>query len=610
MSEHPDPAAGAPVRVSRRALLRRAAVAGSAAALAPVMTRPAAAAAATGGTAGAGAGIAGRAATGPLQLARIWSPDGGVPLGLDATHRVFADGSVEVLLWPGDLSRVRAAGLRVEITVPDLAARDRAAAGAAPRRPLALPPQPGETTDYRRLAEVEADLRRLATEHPTKARLLELPFTTFEGRRVLGLEIARDVHHVDGRPTFSVDGVHHAREWPAVEMSIMWAFDLLLNDGKDARITGILDNVRTIVVPVVNPDGFNHSRETAAGTGAEGTALGGRGQYWRKNRRSLTDYFAGEGLGLAEGAAGAKYPDPVRGQDAYGVDPNRNYGYTWGRPGSSSSDIHSQSHRGDAPFSEPESRNIAWLMTTRHITGSLTHHTYANEIIWPWANEMGPAPDAGLYAALGAAMAKFNGYTARKYNTSEGTTPDAFYGAVASISYLFEHGASEFHPAYAGFIPQTYAKNRDAFILATEELAMAPDRRSPRTDLPAALLGSGGSRRLHHAVVRGRVVDAAGRGVAAELVTRKRFDSPLWLFGNGVAPGGRKTHEEIFEARTRTLPDGTFEWHMNPSTRPHVQRDGTTESYELTVLADGAGTARRITLGRGDVLDLGDLTLS
>jgi hypothetical protein len=209
MSDHPDHDADAPIRVSRRALLRRAAVAGSAAALAPVITRPGAAAAAAAGP--AGAVTAGHAATAPLQLARVWATDGGVPLGLDATHRVFADGSVEVLLWPGDLAHVRAAGLRVEITVPDLAARDSAAAGSAPRRPVGLPAQPGETTDYRQLAEVEADLRRLATEHPSKARLLELPFTTFEGRRVLGLEIARDVQRVDGRPTFSVDGVHHAR---------------------------------------------------------------------------------------------------------------------------------------------------------------------------------------------------------------------------------------------------------------------------------------------------------------------------------------------------------------------------------------------------------------
>ena len=572
-------------RVSRRALLRGGAVTGSALAVSAAL--PSAPA------------VAVPRPSAPVQvdepLRRARVRGAGELLGsLDVTHRTFADGAVEIVLWPGDLERLRTAGASVEVVPGPLPV----GAPAAGLRTPGLRAQPGERTDYRRLADVEADLRKLAADHPTKARLFELPFQTFEGRKVIGIEIARDVQAVDGRPTFHVDGVHHAREWPAVEMSIMWAFDLLESDGADPRITTILDNVRTTIVPVVNPDGFNHSRETAAGQGGEGVVAGGQGQYWRKNRRSLTD------AGLS-GDPGT--PAPLRGLDAYGVDPNRNYAYTWGRAGSSSSDITSQSHRGDAPFSEPESRNIAWLSTTRHVTGSLSHHTYANEIIWPWANEMGEAPDAALFTDLGSAMATFNGYRARKYNTSEGTTPDHFYGSVSGISFLFEHGASEFHPAYASFIPATYAKNREAFLLATEELALLPEQRSPRTDLPAGLTTASGGRRLHHGVLRGRVVDSAGRGVQAELVTRKRYQSPLWLFGDGKAPGGRKVHEEIFEARTVTAPDGTFTWHLNPSTRPHVQLEGRTESYELTVLSPAGGTARRVTLGRGDILDLGDV---
>jgi hypothetical protein len=572
-------------RISRRDLLRRGAIAGAGLVAAAGLPSPAL------------AGTRESVTDEVLRLARVWPGRSGLPAGLDDTHRVFADGSIEVLLWPGDLERVRAAGARVAITESDVVAGGKAAGVSRGVRTPGLRLQPGERSDYRRLAEVEADLRKLAEDHPGTARLFELPFTTFEGRRVIGLEIARDVHGIDGRPTFHVDGVHHAREWPAVELSIMWAYDLLENDGKDPRITAIVDNVRTTVVPVVNPDGFNHSRETVAGQGQEGVALGGRGQYWRKNRRSLTDYFAGDGLGLAEGPTGSQYPAQARGFDAYGVDPNRNYAYTWGRPGSSSSDIHSQAHRGDAPFSEPESRNIAWLMTTRHITGALTHHTYANEIIWPWANEMGDVPDGDLFQALGSAMASYNGYRARKYTTSEGTTPDAFYGAVSSICFLFEHGTSEFHPAYLSYIPVTYSKNRDAFILATEELAMLPELRAT-SSLP---------RTLNHSVLRGRVVNGSGAGVQAELVTRKRFQSPLWLWGDGTAPGGRKEHEEIFEARTRTGPNGKFEWHVNPSTRPHVQRDGGVETYELAVLSPAGGTARTVPVARGEVLELGDI---
>jgi hypothetical protein len=543
----------------------------------------------------------------PLRLARAWFGDAG-PGGFDVTHRTFEDGSVEVLLWPGDLDRVIAAGVRVEVVEEDLVLRDARAAAAAAARPAGLPLQPGETGGaYRTLADHDADLRDLATRFPDTARLLELPFITFEGRTVLGLEIARDVHGpADGRPTFAVDGLHHAREWPAGELAIMFAFDLLEGDGVDPRITRLLDHVRTVLVPVVNPDGFHHSRSAAAetpGGAAEGVLLGGRGAYWRKNRRSFTDHFAADGLVVDGGHS--QYPQPVRGSDAYGVDPNRNYAFTWGRPGSSSNDVHSQSHRGDAPFSEPESRNLAWLMTTRHITGALSHHTGAVEIIWPWATEMGEAPDAATYQALGEALGAINGYRARKYGTSEGTTPDHFYGSTATLCVLFEN-ASSFHPDYPSTIPALYAVNRDAFLLLAEELCLEPELRAP-AEVGPALTAPDGGRVRHHAVITGQVVDADGVGVPATLTTRKRYQSPLWLLGDGNAPGGRRVHEEVAEASISTAADGTFTWLVNPSTRPHVQQAGGTESYELAVSSAAGGTVRHLTLARGDVLDLGRL---
>ncbi len=517
---------------------------------------------------------------GPVALARAWFGADG-PGRFDTTHRVFADGSTEVLLWPGDAARLDARGVRYET------AELSTLLGPAQARPADLPLQPGEVDAYRTLAQHEADLRALAQAHPHTSRLIELPHITFEGRRVLALEIARDVHaDADGRPTLHVDGLHHAREWPAGEMAIMFAVDLLTADGTDPRVTRILDSVRTVVVPVVNPDGFHHSRSAAAETpgGSEALVLGGRGAYWRKNRRSFTDHYAAEGLVSDSGQQ--TYPAPVRGTDAYGVDPNRNYAYTWGRPGSSANDAHSQSHRGDVPFSEPESRNIAWLMTTRHVTGAMTHHTFAGEIIWPWANEMGEAPDADLYAAIGAQAAALNGYRARKYNTSEGTTADHFYGSTSTLCYLFEHGRQGFHPDYVSTIPAMYAANRDAFLLLAERLCIDTDT---------------------HCVLTGRVVDAAGEGVQATLTTRRRYQSPLWLFGDGSTPGGRTVEEEVFEASITTSADGTFTWHLNPSTRPHVLLEGRTESWELAVSTGQAGTVRHLTLDRGTRLDLGDL---
>ena len=108
-------------------------------------------------------------------------------------------------------------------------------------------------------------------------RPITLPFKTNEGREVQGVEITSDVWNWrDGKPVYLQMGVHHAREWPSGEHAMEFAFDLAMNYGKDARITRLVDKVRTVVVPVVNPDGFNLSREAPVDlrdvTGTEGDA--------------------------------------------------------------------------------------------------------------------------------------------------------------------------------------------------------------------------------------------------------------------------------------------------------------------------------------------------
>ena len=129
-------------------------------------------------------------------------------------------------------------------------------------------------------------------------------------------------------------GVHHAREWPAGELTMEWAIELINGYKKgDARATNVVRNSRNIVVPIVNPDGFEASRNAGeiAGQGGgrdetvddtaylvAGATTGG--EYRRKNCRLPDDSAAGNcttSVGLAEN----------------GVDPNRNYGGLWGGPG-------------------------------------------------------------------------------------------------------------------------------------------------------------------------------------------------------------------------------------------------------------------------------------
>ena len=133
-------------------------------------------------------------------------------------------------------------------------------------------------------------------------------------------------------------GVHHAREWPSGELAMEFATDLVKSYGRNDRITRLLNKARVIVVPVVNPDGFNLSRTDGEyvdlrqaneydPTGGTVSILGTPGQaYKRKNCRPAP----GQQL-PAPDTCRATLASP--GGYGAGVDLNRNYGGFWGGPG-------------------------------------------------------------------------------------------------------------------------------------------------------------------------------------------------------------------------------------------------------------------------------------
>jgi hypothetical protein len=506
-----------------------------------------------------------------LQLARVWAPslaEQKLLSAFDDTHTVFADGSVEILLWPGDLAELRASGLRHEITIDDVVAHDAALRANAEARPASLEPQPGERTDYRRLADFNTDMATLAQRFPDKARFIELKHVTLEGRTVHGLEIANNVARRDGRPVFYMDGVHHAREWPAAEMPMMWAYDLLESYGTDPRITALMDNARFLVVPVVNPDGFHHSRESLVQVSNTGTLPpGGLEGYWRKNRRSAT---------------GITIPIIQKNPDAYGIDNNRNYAHNWGGPGAVAGNT-DQTSRGAAAFSEPETRNVAHLLRSYQITGLESSHTSGNLVLRPWGYSYDDPPDDELLRSLGDACGEITGYKSQKsielYITT-GTTVDYGYGSFASLAFSFEHSGDGFHPAYPSAVPQMYAKCRPAFLLLAEAAA------NPS----------------YHCVIRGRVVKGNGTGVPAEIRLHKEFATPLW-------PNAGPDYPEVIDTAMVTNPDGTFEYHTNPSTRPHIQFEGGTEAFRLTAAAATGSKSFDVVVARGQRLELGDIKI-
>lgn len=498
------------------------------------------------------------AADGRLQLALVRATrarDLTALAAFDETHARRGDW-IEVLLWPGDRARLDRLGLEYRITEPDLVARDQLARTRASSTAPAH--APGQRSDYRRLADYEADLRGLAAAHPTMTRLLELPYPSHEGHRLLALEIASRVERSDGRPVFYMDGLHHAREWPAGEMTIMFAHDLLESYATDRRVGRLLKRVRVVVVPVVNPDGFHYSREflvDASGQASEGA-------YWRKNRRTFVHDVADY-----QPAA-----NPVRGVPAgqYGVDLNRNYSYHWGGPGASW-DYTNQTHHGPPPY-EPEIHNVQAIFAARHVTAAITNHTYSELVLRPWGDTWANAPDEAVLRQLGDAFAATNGYWSMKgiglYPTS-GTTEDWAYATFGTLCYTFEHGTS-FHPPYAESIPEMYLRNREAFLLGAEAAA----------------------RPEYHAVLTGRVPERA------EISVRRAAYTPFYFWDRGIV--------ETVETAMQT-GRGRFTYHLCPSTRPIAEEP---EAYEVEITSASGSAKVDVVVGRGEMVDLGEIELS
>ena len=461
-------------------------------------------------------------------------------LGLDLTEHGDAD-SVEVVLHDAaDEQKLRDAGFSFDVRIADLDAHTKASR-AADRRFAAEVEQtalPSGRTSYRRLADYELEMKQLAARYPSLAKPVTLAETTLEGRPVNGIEITRNADDTqDGKPVFLQLGVHHAREWPSSEHAIEFGYDLLTNYGKSARTTRLVNATRTIVVPIVNVDGFNLSREAPDDSGS-GFA------YKRKNCRVV------DGQTPAPGACGLQVN---RGK---GVDPNRNYGGLWGGQGASFNP-NSDTYRGAGPFSEPETRNIQKLVSSRQVTNLITNHTYGNLTLRPpGLVAQGPPIDEPAYRALGERMTDHNLYANMPsyglYDTS-GTTEDWSYYSTGGWGFTFEIGPEAFHPAFEKAVVNEYLGSGDA-----------------------TGAGKGGNREAYYEMLES-TADAGmhslltGKAPKGSTITlRKQFQtktSPV------IGPGGTGPAQEFTDTleSSYTVPtNGKVAWHVNPSTRPIV----------------------------------------
>lgn len=199
-------------------------------------------------------------------------------------------------------------------------------------------------------------------------------------------------------------GLIHAREWISgsvvMHLAKMTAENILdvSNVGPSPSSKRFLQHQALWVIPIHNPDGYRF------------TWNGDR--YWRKNRRNT-------------------------GGGNFGIDLNRNYSKGFGLNGGSSGNKSSETYRGTAAFSEPETQAVRdFAATLPRIGGMIDYHSYSQIVLWPWGYTNTAPPDAALYNTIGndvkSAMSAFGatytqGQTSQILYIASGTSNDYIY---------------------------------------------------------------------------------------------------------------------------------------------------------------------------------------
>jgi carboxypeptidase T len=224
--------------------------------------------------------------------------------------------------------------------------------------------------------EVEAAMVLGEKNHAAYFERIPLPHLTWERRRVHACRIGTGRGR---KPAVCLVAGVHGREWGGPDILVYFAMRLLraYRDGigvrlgrrsfTAAQIRRIVEHLDIVLLPQVNPDGRHFSME--------------RHPMWRKNRR----------------------PAPRgRGPKSIGVDLNRNFPFLWrfdrhfapGTVQSSRNPSDYETYVGPRAASEPETRNVIWLLDHfPNIRYFVDLHSYGETILCSWGSDENQSRD-------------------------------------------------------------------------------------------------------------------------------------------------------------------------------------------------------------------------
>ncbi|KAJ8711538.1 hypothetical protein PYW07_008780 [Mythimna separata] len=219
--------------------------------------------------------------------------------------------------------------------------------------------------DYPRYAQIDAYMERLAAEYPGLVTVVNAG-KSFEGRDIKYLKISTTNFEDKSKPVYFMDAMIHAREWVTTPVTLYSAFRLVEN--LRTEDTDLLNDIDWIIMPLVNPDGYEFSHEDT--------------RLWRKTRSVNLDVHA----------------------TCFGVDGNRNFDVNFNTSGVSP-DPCNLTYPGTHPFSEPETAIVRDILEEYkdRIEIYMDIHSHGNWILFGNGDRSLP-PNAAQLHHLGSAM--------------------------------------------------------------------------------------------------------------------------------------------------------------------------------------------------------------
>lgn len=300
------------------------------------------------------------AVVGPDQLPAV------ARQGIDVSdQRPVAEGvQLDLVLTRAQADRLRGRGVDVQL---------KKVKGGKTLRQFAADEAAGGFTVWRSYDEpggIRDQLYAAARNNPQLVKL-EVLGHTGQGREIIAVKLTQGARGTpDGaRPAVLYSATQHAREWISTEVDRrLMNYYIDAWRANDREVRKLLQTTELWFILVANPDGYQYTFDSE--------------RLWRKNLRDNN----GDGVT----------------QVGDGVDPNRNFANHWGYDDEGSSGVpSSETYRGPAPESEPETRAMAGLLDRIGFAFQVNYHSNGQWLLYPEGWQIGtPSADDPIYYAM------------------------------------------------------------------------------------------------------------------------------------------------------------------------------------------------------------------